>query len=123
MSYRFGRSGLIVVTCYLQNAGEDRVARFILDTGAELSVVKTDIAESLQSLTASVRPMVTASDTVLTRTAMVERIAALGIERRAFPLRVWDLPIGFQLDGLLGLDFFTDTRLTLDFRNRLLTLT
>ena len=54
----------------------------------------------------------------------ISRIVALGLalERLDLPIICQDLPEGTPFDGLLGLDFFRNQRLTLDFREGLITL-
>lgn len=52
----------------------------------------------------------------------VERFDALGQQRHDFPVLCHNLPLGTPTDGLLGLDFFRGQRLTLDFREGLITL-
>jgi len=43
------------------------------------------------------------------------RIAALGLDRRNFPVVCHTLPPSASVDGLLGVDFFHRCRLTIDF--------
>lgn len=52
----------------------------------------------------------------------VNRIAALGQERDAFPVLAHTLPPSAGVDGLLGLDFFRGRLLTLDFRSGTISL-
>jgi protein-tyrosine phosphatase len=49
----------------------------------------------------------------------VKRLMALGRRRANFPLLVHDLPPTATVDGVLGLDFFRDQRLIVDFRKAL----
>lgn len=46
----------------------------------------------------------------------VEALSALGLSRSNFRVAVHALPDVFDIDGVLGLDFLRDQRLTLDFR-------
>ena len=50
------------------------------------------------------------------------RIDALGRTVRSFPILIGQLPAGLRIGGLLGLDFFRDTRLTIDFRARVVSV-
>ena len=52
----------------------------------------------------------------------ISRIGAFGLERADFAVISQDLPSGTPFNGLLGLDFFRGQRLTLDFREGLITL-
>lgn len=44
------------------------------------------------------------------------RVRALGMERADFPVLSHTLPPSATIDGLLGLDFLRDRKLTIDFR-------
>lgn len=52
----------------------------------------------------------------------VLRLEALGQERTQFPVLAHTLPPTAAVDGLLGLDYFREQCLTVDFRNGLITL-
>jgi hypothetical protein len=52
----------------------------------------------------------------------VERVEALGTERRDFPLVCHTLPPSVGVDGVLGLDFFRGQRLVVDFRRGVVSL-
>lgn len=52
----------------------------------------------------------------------LSRLNALGQERRDFPALAHALPAASTVDGVLGLDFLRDQKLTLDFRLGQLTL-
>lgn len=54
---------------------------------------------------------------------VVRRLRALGRETLRLPVLAYDLPPEIALDGLLGLDFLRDRRLTLDFRTGWIELT
>ena len=47
---------------------------------------------------------------------MVGKISTLGQNRLNFPVLAHNLPATSKVDGLLGLDFFRDLSLTIDFR-------
>lgn len=103
----------------------DTIARMALDTGATRTSVDRDILADLGYDIAST------SETVLVATGSMyetvpiinaERIEALGGHRENLPILCKSLPPGLTIDGLLGLDFFRGQRLTLDFREGLITL-
>ncbi len=56
------------------------------------------------------------------RIGSVARIDALGLTRRDFAVVVANLPQPLNLDGLVGLDFFHDRRLSIDFRSNTVTV-
>ena len=47
---------------------------------------------------------------------VIDNLAALGIQRREFNIISHPMPSDAGVDGLLGLDFFEDTVLTIDFK-------
>ncbi len=122
MSYVFNRRGFVIVTAYLREGPEQRLARLVLDTGAEFTVISSRVAQSLALAAGSSTQMISASNLVTIRLTSVDTISALGKQKHDFSVRVHDFPEGFLIDGLLGLDFLRDTRLTLDFRQNVLTL-
>lgn len=89
-----------------------------LDTGSIHSHVSRDTAlllgYDLSIVTSQVR-LITASSIETVPRIPLRRIEALGQERLNFPVVCHTLPPGASVDGLLGLDFFHDRRLTLDF--------
>lgn len=52
----------------------------------------------------------------------VEKVEALGQERRNFPVLCHTLPPSATVDGVLGLDFFRRQRLVMDFRTGVVTV-
>lgn len=123
MTYRFGRGGLIVVTCRLATSEDSVLCRFALDTGATRTLLSIERAGTLRLQLGSSQQVATASRVESTRSGTVGRIDALGLTRRDFPVLILPLPPTIGIDGLLGLDFLRDTRLTIDFRNKLLSVT
>lgn len=100
-------------------------ADFALDTGATRSLVSQALALRLgYDLTATVgfSNFITGSGLATAPIIAIERIEALGQERRNLPALCHTLPAGSPVDGLLGLDFFRGQKLTIDFRAGLVTL-
>lgn len=122
MSYVFPERGAIVVR--VRAAGTFRVAleRFSLDTGAERTCIPPDMANLLGLTPISAGTIWTASELVRVTEVVVPRFDALGQTRRNFRVLVHPLPAGAPIKGLLGLDFFRDTRLTIDFRTQTVTV-
>jgi hypothetical protein len=84
--------------------------------------VSARVVEELGLVPTARSQMVSATGWTSVELATVARIDALGLTRRDFQIRILTFPTGLQIDGLLGLDFLRDTRLTLDFRQNVLTL-
>lgn len=101
------------------------VAMFALDTGANRSLVSRDMAVELGydlAVVTSFSNFITGSGIETAPRVNIERLEALGQERRNFPVACHNLPDGTPFDGLLGLDFLRGQKLTIDFRAGLVTL-
>ncbi|MFI5455086.1 MAG: hypothetical protein ACHRXM_06505 [Isosphaerales bacterium] len=66
--------------------------------------------------------MTTGSSVEQVAKVILTRLTALGQYRFGFPVVAHDLPAGAAVDGLLGLDFFRNQILTVDFQKGQITL-
>ena len=111
--------GLIIVPTRLWGPSLDAVVKFALDTGATYSLINRDIAFALgydpDSISRQVQ-ITTGSRIELISRFNIERIEALGQRRDNFTFLCHSLPPGAEIDGLLGLNFFRNKKLTIDFR-------
>lgn len=101
------------------------MTRLILDTGASRTLVSRDIIERLGYSLSTGLPIArvaTGSRIENMPIIAVSRISALGVELGNLEVLCHNLPSGTSIDGLLGLDFFRNQRLTIDFREGLITL-
>ena len=90
-----------------------------MDTGAVTAMVNWDVMILLGYDPAIVPTRVqvtTGSGVEFVPEIPVQRIEALGLERRGFPVLCHTLPPTATVDGVLGLDFFQGQRLIVDFR-------
>ena len=90
-----------------------------LDTGASVSMINTErlLAVGYTIASAAGRSTVTtASGSEATMLFDVSSIEALGERRDRFRVLSYNLPAATGVVGLLGLDFFRDRRLVIDFR-------
>lgn len=122
MTYSFRADRVILVTSRLATESAAVLCTFALDTGATRSIVTTSRAATLDLELKPAPPVVTASRTERPEQGVLARFDALGLVRRDFGILVMDLPAATGIDGLLGLDFLRDTRLTIDFRAGVLSL-
>jgi predicted aspartyl protease len=117
--------GLIIVSAHVWGPSGFLLLSFALDTGALSSVVKWESLAGLGYDPAG-SPLQTtitsASGTLRVPRVIVDRVDALGATRVAFPMLAHTLPSSIRVDGLLGLDFLRGQRLTVDFRQGLVTL-
>src|SRR3954468_975965 len=126
MSFSFDpRRGLVVVRAELEGPTGSAVLRLALDTGATGTVVSAGMLVALgydPALTPDRVQITTGSGIEFVPCVTLEKITALGQERTVFPVLGHTLPPSAGVDGLLGLDFFRDQILTLNFRTGQATL-
>ena len=126
MTLRFDPSGgTIVVRALISGIVTQTVVRLALDTGANMTMLNRELANNLGydlDSPESVVRIATASGIVRVPQIRIRRFEALEREMLNFPIICQSLPMGVSVDGLLGLDFFRDQRLTIDFREGLITL-
>lgn len=112
---RFDRaSDLILVRTFLWGPRGDRAdLQMVLDTGAAVTVVVPSVLDGLgysprdgECITA-MRSAIGSEPGDFIRTA---RFRALGYELRDFRVHAHDLPEGFEIHGLLGLNFLRHLR-------------
>ena len=113
------QQGLIVVPAELWGPSGSVVLRLALDTGATATLVNIAmlVGVGYDPALAPTRVQVTTGSGVeyVPRVTM-SRIRALGQERVDFGVLGHTLPPSAGVDGLLGLDFFRDQSVTIDFR-------
>ena len=126
MTLRFDPDGgTILVTAVITGIATEAAARMALDTGANMTMLNSELASNLGYDLETPERMVriaTASGIVRAPQLAIRRVAALGQQRLNFPIICKSLPDGVSVDGLLGLDFFRNQRLTIDFREGTITL-
>jgi predicted aspartyl protease len=117
--------GLIVLTARLYGPVGDRAVRVALDTGASATIISTQILTLIgydpATLPHTVQ-MTTGSGVEFAPRLTIDKLEALGQERLSFPIIAHTLPASAAIDGLLGLDFFRNQELTIDFRTGQITL-
>ena len=113
------KSSLIVVPVSIKIEKEIKFFKFAVDTGATISLINTAVMDSLgYKKENSIRTIqtVTASKTETAYEFEIDNIMAIGLFRRNFKVIARSLPVGLGIDGLLGLNFFKDKELTIDFK-------
>lgn len=128
-----GKSG---VTCKVGEAGmfihaeiKGKVVKFLVDSGATLSIISPDIVNSVVGVTSNFakldRPIVTANGSRLKTDGLVTITFKLGNENFVQAFAVAEIGV----DGILGLDFLRDqmcnldmSSMTLRVRNKLFNL-
>ena len=101
------------------------VIRLALDTGATESMVNWNIIVLLGYDPAAVSERIrltTGSGVEFVPQITISEAQALHMIRKNFPILCHTLPPSATVDGVLGLDFFRDHKLELDFRKGQLTV-
>ena len=116
----FDRKAALIVVPVTVKVGEEIMKfRFAVDTGATTSLIDTAVMNQLGYTTAdSLRTThtITASKTETVHEYSLDNIMAIGLIRRNFKVISRELPMGLGIDGLLGLNFFKNKELTIDFK-------
>jgi predicted aspartyl protease len=126
MSFSFNpRQGLVVVNAELFGSSSSCVLRLALDTGATYTVINVGMLVSIgydPALVSNRIQVTTGSSVEFAPCIKLNKIKALGQERKNFPVLGHTLPPSAGVDGLLGLDFLRKQTLTIDFYSGKITL-
>jgi len=120
---RFSTSNGHMVVPVLLN--ESRNTSLLFDTGASITVLSTELAQSLGLVAAAgktIRLKTVAAD-VKAKVATLDSITVGGLSRSDFPVAVVDLNLGTsgRFDGILGMDFLGNYTIHIDNQaNRIL---
>jgi hypothetical protein len=113
-------ASLIVVSTRLCGPAAEAVAELALDTGSTFTVVHAEILNFIgcgPSEAAEKQQVLTGSKAEIAPQVFVGEIEALGQVKREFPVLCHCLPVGAEVDGVLGLDFFRGHRVLIDLRD------
>ena len=117
---------LVFVTVDIDGPARITTAQFVLDTGSTRTLVNRPLLESLgYDLNESARrfQITTVSGIEYAPCVELTRLAALDTERLGLPVICHSLPETASFDGLLGLDFLRNHKLTVDFNHGTIELT
>jgi predicted aspartyl protease len=99
---------LIVVTSTIWGRGRSKELSLALDTGSASTMISSNAAEEIGYNPRDGMKITSVSSAIGTErgyTLKVARFATLGFEFQDFVVHVFDLPVGFEIDGLIGLNF------------------
>ena len=95
------------------NFGDTEEFDFVLDTGASVSMISTQIAEKIRAKSVGTLAISTAGGIVNVPVVEVEEMGIQGVSVKKMKVTVKDLPLK-QAAGLLGMDFFAHFQMQLD---------
>jgi len=113
------RAALIVVPVTIKLKTGIAEYKFAVDTGATISLMDIDLLSDIgykQQDSIRTTYTVTASKTETVYEFSLDNIMALGLIRRNFKVISRSLPMRLGIDGLLGLNFFHNKELNINFR-------
>jgi predicted aspartyl protease len=121
MSHAFNpKHGAILLEAEVAGPDRSMTLSLLLDTGATTSLINEAVlltlGYDLADVTVRVR-MTTGSSIQSVSKVILTRLTALGQHRFGFPVLGHTLPASASVSGLLGLDFFRDHVLTIDFQS------
>ena len=126
MSFSFNaQRGLIIVQTELFGPGGSIILRLALDTGATGTMINVAPLATIgydPSLAPDRVQVTTGSGVEFAPRILISRIKALKQERNDFPVLAHTLPPTTSVDGLLGLDFFREQILNINFRKGIISL-
>ncbi len=126
MSVSFSsQQGLIIVGAEIEGTLGDVVLRLALDTGATSTVINVGILVAIgydPALASERFQITTGSGVEFVPRITLKKIVALEQTLVNFPVLCHTLPPSTGVDGLLGVDFFQEQTLTIDFSNRKISL-
>ena len=110
---------LIVVPVSIKIGNIIKDFKFAVDTGASVSLIDIDMLCSIgykkENCIRTIQT-ITASKSEKAYEFKIDNISAIGLIRHNFKVISRTLPIGLGIDGLLGLNFFKNKELTIDFK-------
>jgi len=111
---------LIIVPVTIKRGNKIWDLKFAVDTGATVSLVDIDAMSKIgYQKNESIRTTqtLTASKIETVYEFKIDSIKAIELLRNNFNVFARSLPIGLGIDGLLGLNFFKNKELTIDFKS------
>ena len=110
---------LVVVSVSIKKGTVVYDFNFAIDTGASVSLIDIEVLRAIgYDKKRSIRTVqtMTASQREMAYEFKIGNIQAIGLIRRNFKVISRTLPTGLGIDGLLGLNFFHNKELVIDFK-------
>ena len=114
-----GKQPLVMVDVTVKVDGILKRFDFAVDTGATITLVSEDAMKMMGYTKANslkTTQTITASKAETVYEYNLDNIMAIGLIRHNLKVISRSLPVGLGIDGLLGLNFFKNKELTIDFK-------
>ena len=109
----------VIVKVYVEADGITNEFDLIVDTGTEETLISEKAIRAMGYVRANSIadvPIKSVGGNAMAYRYVIDSIEALGVRRSKFNVISYPMPKGAGADGLLGLDFFENTELTIDFK-------
>jgi len=109
----------VIVKVFVEAEGITNALDMIVDTGTQETLISEKAIKAIGYVQANSIATVPIKTVVGNATAyryILDSIETLGVKRNLFNVISYQMPAGAGADGLLGLDFFENTELTIDFK-------
>jgi predicted aspartyl protease len=116
------RKELLFPRAALRQQERTRVVSLLIDSGSTYTLVSWEVLLSLKldpAVSRARRPITTANGALVLPEITVEEFHALGQRLEQFPILVHTIPLGGQVDGVLGMSFLRRFDLELNFKQAL----
>ena len=115
---------VITVTASIKNGAYETFAQMVVDTGATYTLISNEVAKKINLKVTGTKKIAfhSASGSENAPVVRVEQLALGKSTIKNLRVIIHDLPEGAKIDGLLGLNFLRNFRVTFDFKNGKLTL-
>ena len=113
------RNELLFTRAALKHQNRIRVVDLLIDSGSTYTIVSWELLLSLNLDPASSstrRPIMTANGLLVLPEVEVDELHSLGRFVERFPVLAHTIPLGSQVDGLLGMNFLRQFEMDLNFK-------
>ena len=120
-----GQRGSIFVRASASGPADSMELRLLLDTGASMTSLSAESLIHLGYYPAQADEtvqIISVSSVTEQPVVRLNRLSALGVHQLGLAVVAQRFPEEIEFDGVIGLDFFRDRKLTIDFRAGQLTL-
>ena len=117
-AYKFNKNNNIITIDVVVAAKRTAVARFALDTGATNVILSSKLADliGIERNLKNEEYMFTASKLEKVPIVTIPKITVISKTAKNVKAMIMDLPKGARVDGLLGLSYLKNFKLTVDFK-------